>query len=416
MTTWSAETPFGSLCDEIILQMQKDNIVNSQLIIPYLVASAGAHIINIYTNTPKRLIKKLGWKGTPSPQLYVFANEPIDMRCNIMIIAPPGFGKSLFMRHFIGQMGYLKDVMQCCMSSMLTEAGLIGTYAEDGRIIPGDAMNYKCGILGYEEANILYSKAEYNSALFDSLLALLDYGMIRKRLASGEITYRSYSTVWCATQPMRLNLSFGMARRFVIVKISPRAEDTRTIAHAYADACATKQVSQEHIKTIKYMFKCLIDNYDIKEIVFTERYRKFRSELAQTLTHMDLELLDKFAIGYCFTAYENAGSLIVDISPQLKKLMVYMLYSKYRALLANCAYDCYTLLNTGTKYTENELKFIFITNLGLTGDEAEKMIDELVSLQLLEKTRTPDLKGYVYTKSEVNTIDETIKRYINQEV
>lgn len=420
---WRMEHPQGSILDEIILQLEADNIVYANVIAPYFVSSIACHILSLYLNDcAVQIDGEFG--GFVNPNLFMHGGERRDMRLHILFVAPPGFGKSMYLRKFLWELGYVNNTyIPCTTATTYTEAALVGTVNEtkkDFEIVYGDLYKYSKGIIGCEEADSLIGRGldlDYNANLLNILLTALDKGIVSKNLRNGKIAYKTNATLWFGTQPGRCELGAGLARRFLLVKFSP----TITQIHNITQAClkSTEQVKdvsniKTRVETVRHMINDFYKSLCIREIVFSERYKLLRSKL--NIPHTELDNIDKLAVGYnLMTSFDVSESeVVVDVSPQLEQLIRFAIISKYKAIMANVESDVLNLLIPKQPYDEWQITFLCVKYLGLTASQANKIIAGLKSSNLLRYYKDPtNISAVKYYVEDNNIIDKWILQYLD---
>lgn len=206
------------LFTDYIEYLQSKEIAYAETYIPYYLCSVGCHMLNV---RQQRLTKR-GEKG-----IYAELGSYPNLRLNTMMVAPPGFGKTFFMELMlnpeIGIIGGTNIPTQ--MVQNMTEAAFVGSDGGDGEedYDVGLAEKFKDGVLGCEEFDSLAQvmQTDHSSNLDNMLLTALDSGRVRKNLAHAEINYDTNVSLFAATQPMRMDLTSGFARRFIFMKFYP---------------------------------------------------------------------------------------------------------------------------------------------------------------------------------------------------
>lgn len=213
------------LFDEYVGYLEEKNVAFADRYVPFFLCSAGCHLLNIKQQRSA---------------IYAESGRYPNLRLNVMMVAPPGFSKTFFIELLldpdIGLLG--TSVIDTRYTQIVTEAGFVGTDARssDGNeddtppgvpSQPGDAWEYRNGIIGCEEFDSVLQmmQTEHSSNLDNAMLTALDSGRVRKRLAHEDIDYRTNVTMFGATQPTRMELSSGFSRRFMFLKFYPTADE-----------------------------------------------------------------------------------------------------------------------------------------------------------------------------------------------
>jgi len=204
--------------------LSERKVIFAERFIPYFFMSYGAHIFNL-----------MNFRR----HIYFEHGRIPDMRCHLLFVAPPGFSKSFFMKQcFSEDFGILNTpTIKTTFQGSCTEAGFVGTIEKNkGTPIKrmGLAEEYKDGIVAIEEftaiTKVLEQKhsltfeAQLNSALFG--------GLVKKRLASGSISYRTRVTLIAGTQIAKFDISGGLGRRLSYIYWVPSPSDFRKLAQA----------------------------------------------------------------------------------------------------------------------------------------------------------------------------------------
>jgi hypothetical protein len=413
---WAQFGADGSLADEIVLYLLEDcRVVNAEINAPFHLASLGAHVGNVRNKIRPEDISKLplaqGPDGAPDdeqgvdptavifPQgghhFYLRGRIPLDLRLHLLTVAPPGGGKSMYFDYFGDDaVGFLRgDVppIPVIRPSRLTSAGLVGSKVATpkGGILetPGDAKLFKAGIFMFDEmSGLLRSRSDYDADLLDTLLMLLDRGEVHKRTGLGEISFQTYITFWGGTQPStsedRINLSYGMGRRFLTIK-NVLTNDTLRATAAAGQASQGQTPSDTVLSAIRRGIRDLWDRCRIEEIGFTRNYTDFTRELR--LSPIDNEWCDRLAIGWnIVTNYDGEDRLLVDLDAHLPGMVRQALTWKYGNLIYGHRIDVLRLLADGKDYTDQEIRFLLARALGFTYGEIESVVTDLIERNFLE--------------------------------
>jgi hypothetical protein len=271
-----------------------------------------------------------------------------DLRVNILIIAPPGFSKDFLLDFFVNESyGFLSGVMKSIKITRMTEAGYIGTKDKINNVyvpVYGLAKKYCDGIIGLSEffSISVEGKIEYSSQIENALLSALDKGEVNKVLGTIELKYKTYHTLWAATQPgVRLDISSGLGRRLIFYFINPTEKLEKEMITAQKNGVG-KSVDWSKIEIIRgYLSKMWSTRY-IKGINFTKEYYDFRDTLPYVV-HSDLNLYDNVAIGYNFIQnFNDNEELNVVVDDLLSKLLKKIAFD--RVLISKQHYSEWSIL------------------------------------------------------------------------
>jgi len=139
-----------------------------------------------------------------------------DCRFHCLCIQRSGTGKapaSWFLTKLANEVGLEAETL-----SSLTSAGLIGTI-KSGETIYGSAFDKDIIII--QEAGILFNDSETSRDLRYQINQIIDKdGIINKRLATGNISYKSKSSLFLTTHPpnfkLRTKIESGFLPRFLL--------------------------------------------------------------------------------------------------------------------------------------------------------------------------------------------------------
>jgi len=199
--------------------MQQRRIGFIDMVLPFYVASACCHILNL--ENKKR-------------EFYYEHGQPADLRLHVFLAAPPGYMKTFVMKRFLDRRNSIfgQSAIKTAFIGALTEAGYVGTIQNvDGDPIqsPGAAYDFMDHVLGIDEFSCLTNmmQSDHSKNLDNALLTSLDSGYLVKRLAAGEIRYETHLTLHAGSQPARFNLSSGLGRRFIFIFFVPSLQQQK---------------------------------------------------------------------------------------------------------------------------------------------------------------------------------------------
>jgi len=132
--------------DEALNLLKQRGIQFVDEFIPYYLASFGCHMFNLANQAHK---------------FYHYFDVLPDMRLHVIMVAPPGFSKSFFLKHLLHKdYGLLANIgIPVTFEGRMTEAGWTGRLDSSGSKTSGCAEIYARGIVGMEEFTALPSNA-----------------------------------------------------------------------------------------------------------------------------------------------------------------------------------------------------------------------------------------------------------------
>jgi hypothetical protein len=240
-------------------------------------------------------------------KIYTENGQTPNMRTHVFFIAPPGFSKSFSIQVLLrGKESILGNTqIPIAFEQSMTEAGYVGTQRIiEGEVTPifGAAFEHRHSIVGIDEFSSLTQamKSEHSANLQNYLLTSLDDGNIDKRLAAGPMRYNTNLTVWGSTQPMRFDLTAGLARRFAFIYFIPSTKDHRLFKNARRFGRNTRADTSK----LDALGRAIDDRVSlIKEI----EYLSFDDSVLDlmdslNIVHYEEKIYERIAFGiYCFT-------------------------------------------------------------------------------------------------------------------
>lgn len=315
------------LFTDYIDYLSSKNVAFANRFIPYYLCSVGCHLLNI---RQQKLVRQ-GKDG-----VYAELGQYPNIRLNTMMVAPPGFAKTFFMELMLDKdIGLIGGTsIPTKMVQNMTEAGFIGTDGgsdEDGEPdhSPGLAEKYSDGIVGAEEFDTLAQamKTDHSSNLDNMMLTALDSGRVSKEMANVSISYDTNISMFAATQPMRMDLSSGFARRFLFIKWFPSPDEIQTLRMARRNGrgmSADFEKLQRYRKELDSLTKKVLKidkvvNFDALDKIFDQ----------QGIAHYEESIYERMAMGYSLLKYNsiveasNSDELHLEIQPtrELKVLV-----------------------------------------------------------------------------------------------
>jgi hypothetical protein len=247
-----------------------------------------------------------------------------DLRQHIILVAPPGYGKSTAMKQLMHPdygLLYTQDIIMR-FEGYSSEAGMIGSIERQGKNteqIPGLFEEFKDGIIGIEEFfAVTQAMSQGHSAHLEPALnqALLD-GDVRKRLRGGVLEYETRLTMWGGTQTSRFEVAGGLIRRIMPEIWTPTQEDGEILKQALRQGINLTLNPQilldfrDRVHTFNQEMKL------IKEVTFTDDVFDY----VQTAPHYRIPTLLRLALGYNLMNNKIEHKFVVSIDSELKKLI-----------------------------------------------------------------------------------------------
>ena len=316
--------------------------------------------------------------------IYSKHGQPVDTRVHIIMVAPPGWTKSFTLRTLIGDDNavFADTGVDFGFEASMTGAGFIGSFSQskDGvrEEIPGAAQELAQGIMGIEEFSEITNmmQAQHSAELEGALLTVLDSGYARKRRAFGKISYQSFVSLWAGTQPTRLSLGSGFARRFAFIQIVPTP----------ADRTVMKQLQIDGRYVVEPM-KALTDLHDRIRLMRSDidriRHVDFDSALDQWFQDTDIEhyecrLYEALALGYALMTQSWDSRLYVSLTDELRSLLERQLEEKQAQLFgAEETAVVRTITSMGGKVEEMELMQVLARVQGIPSGRARELLSSL---------------------------------------
>ncbi len=302
-----------NLWNEVHEYFTNNQVVFVDRYVPYILASVACHVANLRN-------KRYNERGH---QFYGELGNTPDLRFHLLTIAPPGFSKTFFQKNFLNPYdGIAKDIPNVEIGG-LTEAGLVGSFDEGGKKVPGLAEEHKDSIIWSDEfaGQTKTMHLDHSATMDIAFLKLLDDGKIEKRLRAGAIEYQSFITLQAGTQNERLDLASGMARRLFVVDAMPDEDEVMIYRDAHRKGRGIKQ-DWDKISHLRQQFNYFFENFNIEgKIVWDESYDNLVYGPMSKMTHTEVILFNKFAIGYNIMTNYNYGDedLVIKSSPEFEK-------------------------------------------------------------------------------------------------
>jgi len=294
--------------DEALSLLKQRGIQFVDEFIPYYLASFGCHIFNLANQAHK---------------FYHYFDVLPDMRLHVIMVAPPGFSKSFFLKHLLHKdYGLLANTgIPVTFEGRMTEAGWTGRLDSSGSKTLGCAEIYARGIVGMEEftALSLAMRQEHSLTLEPALLASLEGGDVLKRVGPGEIKYTTWVTLWAGTTLARFDISGGLGRRFFYIYWVPKLDDFKRLNDAVWRGENVKLPSNALQKFQGIVQNFIFNMNQLRRIRFHDSVRS----LMDDRPHFEQLLFRKFALGYWLVKHSDSIStnVTIQVTDELKTLM-----------------------------------------------------------------------------------------------
>lgn len=384
------------LFTDYIDYLQEKEIAYAEDFIPYYLCSIGCHMLNIRQQKLKR---------NSSPGIYAELGRYPNLRLNTMMVAPPGYSKSFFIELMldpdIGLIGGTNIPTK--MVQNMTEAAFIGSDGgsqdEDGPDYdPGLAEKYCDGILGCEEFDTLIKvmQTDHSGNLDNMLLTALDSGRVNKDLAHANISYHTNVTMFGATQPTRMDLTSGLARRFLFIKFFPSPEQIQKVKLSRRrgrgmDAEFSKLQRFKNELGSKFEQRVL----SIDEVRGLSKLDKLFDEAG--IPHYEEAIYERMAMGYSVlkkdSIVEDGGKTWLEIQPtrELRHLMRQAMEWRMDLMKDVEGDQIISILKgtNGNAMERDELQ-TFLQKYSMTYSESSSILKRLRSQGRVEFDKNPD--------------------------
>lgn len=280
--------------------------------IPPYIASIGAHVGNL---------KNYGMVGGGMP--FAVANERImNIRVNIMMVAPAGFTKSMTLDTFLdGRTGLLKNAIPTKELGTITSAGLVGSVRQDGEEVMGLAEKYKMHIVGVEEFSSVSEmmKQSHSAPMLAEMLKIMDSGKVQKNIKGLDKEYSTQMTMWLGVQNALYDQKSGLTRRLVFIDATPDASDIRKYRLARMNGRGMEP-NLSGIIDLRKMYREFYKGLKVDgHLKFTKDFDDYL--LGLDILHSEDVLIEKVAMGYTLIRRYEGGDLVIDIDDDLKKML-----------------------------------------------------------------------------------------------
>jgi len=296
-----------NLLESVIEEFQRRQILFAGYLCPFFLSSFACHAFNIL-NAQEGILWQAGAKA--------------NTRLHLLMIAPTGAGKNLYLDHFLSKdYGILGGIVPSTFELSMTEAGFTGTIRKNKggwETKYGMAWEYRRGIIGVEEFSAITRSlmAKPNSApisLDAVLLSALDSGRVIKRLAGGKIEYKTDVTLWVGTQPARYEMSSGLGRRFCFIAVLPNARELFEIKMKRRAQMGVK-LDLDSLQSIRSATVSFLDSLrNCESISFDESVYDMFDRLK--IPHWDEILMERLLLGLHLvrrTKLKSSESVVAD--------------------------------------------------------------------------------------------------------
>ena len=368
-----------SIYDEVLNELNSRNIAHVDIYPPFYICSVGAHMLNLVNNRKK---------------IWTEGGLATNTRLHILLVTPPGFGKSFWLRQFMkGDTSILAGSgVLTTFEGLLSEAGLVGTikFDDKGKEVKKEGLceEESTSIIGIEEfAGITKAfQANYNTGLDNALLTALDTGDVIKRLAAGPIKTHTDFTMWTGTQPARYDMASGLARRFIFLFFVPNSEDIQEFKIKRRQALNVRS-NYANLKELKTAIRARFQEIrnDLTGIEIDKTFYDLMDNFG--IIHYEEPLYERIAIGYWLMKSKKVrGVLNVTVDTELRRLI--KLQFTYRNQLKRGAElaQVWQLIQKEKKMPESML-IGRLLDFSMDYEDAKKIIVKLIGLKWIKKAR-----------------------------
>ena len=370
--------------DEIMDYAKYCRLLHYETFIPVFLCSIGAHIANYHNRA-----------DFTKPSFHSKNGQKTNLRLHLFSVGPPGHGKSIYSRLFCEEdYGLLQDSIPVSRQGKITDKGLTGGY-DNGVRIYGEAEKFKDGIISIEEFDhiIQASKQDHSLNIVNDLLDLLDSGWFKYRKGDEyPVRYQSYFTLFAGTQPDRLSVSSGLARRLALIDMAPDNELRNLLFEGHYNSMNINP-DMKRIRKIRSRLQYLWKNFAIQNLIFHESYQKMAKTIATD--HLELEYLDKFAIGYRIMRYYRGGKdLEIHADSYLHNLLKTAVRMKNELTYSAVELSAIKVLDPKKIYTLTDVRKLLASKLHLRYDQTGEIISSLIERNAVirETKQIPNVK------------------------
>jgi hypothetical protein len=290
------------------------NLYLTDVYSPFYISSYALHQFNLHNiKTPNHVL----WQ----------AKEVPNMRLHLIMVAPPGFMKTHYLKAFAGTSYsiFTNTNVPIAHRQNMNEASFVGTFQQRGDRVTerdGIARTFSEGIVAIDEFDAINNamKSSYNNQFETQLLAALDHGEIFKDMASDSFGYTTYLTMWGGIQPTRFDMSAGLGRRFCYMVFVPSPEDNAALRNTIHGSY-NMQVNMHDLNDLHYKIKEFNASIKkIKRVHMDDSLNEFYEK--ENLFCHESTNFNKIAIGYNIAKYGAEQEVTIGIfDEQLKRIL-----------------------------------------------------------------------------------------------
>lgn len=371
-----------SLYDFIMDHLRGRGIAFVDRFAPYFIASTGSHLLNLWN--------KSDLAGEPL-RFAVRNGQVRDLRLHVLMIAPPGASKSLFMKCFVDPEFGVYNATDVVMPTNCTHAGVVGSVEGTRAGVPvihrGVFGTHQSGIIAYDEFHALNSVStqDHSKELMDSLLSLLDSGHISRFMAHGTLDYTTYATLWGGVQQVRQRLESGLGRRLWYVYFAPKRSEFEMIKKAMRDGRSMRLNVAERNEIRDTYCELYGDKMmALRDVVFPDDWDALMDEVG--VPSYEEDLMERFAMGYSVMRHYSGGhTLNVVIDRDLKTFIMRsanIRRSVTRHPMGSMVYQI--LSENGIEMSKTKLTKELVDLTLMRYADASRLIGEMVQDNLLQ--------------------------------
>jgi hypothetical protein len=329
-----------------MLEAERRQLVDYEKHLPLYIASIGAHIANQYSIASCGYVEYGSSRGLQrkleNAKCFVHGRKPIlrsveggtprDLRVHIMIVGPPGSGKSVLPKTFLGDAQELIpiDLFPSKFLQRITSAGLFGSVSADpknpkeGIYEFGQAFQFCSGFLACEEFNFVKgaATASYNPGMEDMFLTFLDNGQVSTTMKYGAYSYSVGTTAWFGNQTDRMwfgSGESGLNRRLAVdyLFMDEAANREFKTARRHRLGIGPNTRTREHIrglvKRIAQGFKIETFELSPEYVALLQSFDVSAGTHYMGTVHFEETIFDRIAIGYNIMRYWTPGTTHLKI-------------------------------------------------------------------------------------------------------
>jgi hypothetical protein len=343
--------------------------------LPFYVCSIGAHIVN--------LCNKAKW-------FFGRTGETADLRLHTLIIAPPGFSKSLFQNFLFNPHSGIIGAQSLPSRdvSASTEASLVGSFEGKGKRIVGIAEACANGFLYTDELSSVLNQVAttHSKNILDALLSILDRGFVNKSLRMGNISYETNCTAIFGTQHERLDVRSGLDRRLFILDCTPNSKDRARYFDAFVEGTGITP-DMKRVAALRKSFSFLFENFDIDELSVDPALYDLCKKLG--MAHTDVIMFERLAVGYSVFNNWEFGEPLLKVALDDELWSMVERAWKWRKVFREEGLQIIKLVDE-RDWGLTELKnYLARSPHSLQWDVSGYRIDRLVEKEFLKKEKRP---------------------------